>query len=147
MSKMIPWLLLMSVLANGFMAGILFNRHPGPPPHLRREAVIEQMLGVLSPPDAEILRQAAAAEPPSKGPPPPWEMDEFRAKVASLMMAEPFDEAAFRTLFEEFRRNREQMLEGLGNILIRALPQMSAEGRRRLAQIRPQEHMPPPERN
>lgn len=145
---MFPWLLLVSVLMNGFLAGILFNRPFGPPPRPPRpEAIIEQMLSVLSPPDAEILRRAAALEPASMGPPPPWEMDEFRAKMAKLMMAEPFDEAAFGTLSEEFRRNRERTADGVGNILIRALPQMSADGRRRLAQMRPPDHMRPPERN
>lgn len=147
MSKVIPWLLFASVLVNGFLAGLLFNQHPGPSgPPRRPGEMIEKMASVLSPADAEILRAAAATELLSHEPPPHWEMEEFRRKTAELMMAEPFDEAAFKTHMEEFRQRRERMNDGLGNILTQALPKISAEGRRRLAQLHPPEPMPPPPR-
>ncbi len=141
MNKKLLWLLLASLAANVFLGvtvGMHFSRGPkGPPP--RPERLLEEMADVLPPEDARVLRAAMEAHRTDFS----ESRDEPRRhheQIRLALMAEPFDVEAFRRASSEFRAKRERMGDRLDVVLIEALPKMSPEGRKRLAEFRP----PPP---
>ena len=140
-----PWLLVASLAANGFLAGMLLvgrpPHPPGPPPG--PHDVVEQMAAILPAADAGILRQAAADQGVD-GPPQPGDFDDDHRRATELMAAETFDTAAFSQLVAAFAAKREQAGDRVGKMLVQALPRMSLEGRRALANLRPPPPGPPP---
>lgn len=131
-----PWILAASLIVNGFLAGYVLSHHPGGPPPReppRPGNLIEQMASRLPPEDARILMQAARDQRLLEG--PPEEFKAFRQKSSELMAAEKFDAAAFRALTEEFSAKLHKNGDRVGSTLLQALPQMSLEGRRALAQF------------
>ncbi|MBR9971455.1 periplasmic heavy metal sensor [Magnetospirillum sulfuroxidans] len=127
-----PWILIASLVGNGFLIGVLVangpGHQPGPPPPY---GIIERMAEVLPADDARILKQAAADQGLAAG--PDDDMGAFHRRTQELMRAETFDAAAFRQLIAEFSSKREQAGDRIGKTLIDALPRMSWAGRRALA--------------
>jgi uncharacterized membrane protein len=143
-SKPWLWLLVGSLALNAFLAVTVstfllrgprpsFDGPPGPP---RPDMMIRDMANELPEADARILRQAYEAHRAELAPPP---SDGFH-RMEQTLQAEPFDVAAFREAAREFRANQERQHVALSDILAEALPQMSQEGRNRLAHHR----RPPP---
>lgn len=138
MNKKLYWFLTLSLACNVFL-GALVGTHlahgpKGGPP--RPERILDDMVQVLPPADAGILRTAIEAhrgelvgevEPPFQ-------------KLRQVLSTEPFDLDAFKKVESEFRAKRELVGAVIGQVMVEALPKMSAEGRKRLAEFRP----PPP---
>ncbi|MGE5517209.1 MAG: periplasmic heavy metal sensor [Bacteroidota bacterium] len=137
-SKPWLWLLVASLALNVFLgvsAGTRFLREPKGPP--RPEGMILEMAEALPEADARILRQAldARRDELSPGEDPKKRFDEMRA----VLRAEPFDPEAFERVSSEFRAKHERGGRIIGEILMDALPRMSPEGRKALA-----DRPPPP---
>lgn len=130
------WLLVASLAANGFLAGMLLTPHPdkpfGPPPP---DGLLNHMTSVLSEHDAHILRQVAKEQGLTDQ--PPDDFDDFHRRANDMMHQEHFDAAAFAQLVDEFAAKRQQAGDLIGRMLVHALPQMSLEGRRAIADLRP----------
>jgi len=130
------WLLVASLAANGFLAGMLLTPHPqkpfGPPPP---DGLLNHMASVLSEQDARILRQVAKEQGLTGQPPDDFE--DFHRRANEMMRQESFDAAAFAQLVDEFAVKREKAGDLIGRMLVHALPQMSLEGRRAIADLRP----------
>lgn len=139
-SKPTLWLLVASLAGNvffGVMTGTHFFRPPPGPP--RPERMIEEMAETLPAADARILRETLDAKRgvlTEEGDRP----QEFRERVRQILLTEPFDPEAFKRLISEFHARRERTAVVLNDILAEALPRMSLEGRKTLADFRP----PPP---
>lgn len=132
-----PWILTASLLANGFLAGVLVVDRPPPPAPPKPGDIVEKMAATLSADDARILRQAAADQGLQ-------DLDRDQSQqhqhIGTLMRAEPFDAAAFRQAVTALADRREQAGDRIGKTLIQAIPQMSAAGRQALSRLGP----PPP---
>lgn len=134
MSRLVPWLLIASLVVNGFLVGLLAAGRPFmPPPGL--EAIVDHFARILPDADARILRQAADREM-TRTEGSDLSMVQFRRRMAAIMESDPFDSAGFATLTAEFRRERERRAAALDSTLAAALPRLSLEGRRRLAEMR-----------
>lgn len=139
-SKPWLWLLVASLALNvyfGVVVGTHFFRGPkGPPPG--PGMMILDMAEALPEADARILRQTYEAHKAefAQEPGPPHGFDRMR----DVLAADPFGLQAFLRVESEFRANRERDGAVIGTILAEALPQMSADGRKRLA------NRPPPPR-
>lgn len=133
------WLLVASLAANGFLAGMLLTPHPqksfAPPPP---DGLLKHMTSVLSEQDARILRRVAAEQGLDQH--QPDDFDDFHRRANQMMRQENFDAVAFAQLVDEFAAKRQQAGDLIGRMLVHALPQMSQEGRRAIADLRP----PPP---
>lgn len=138
MNKKVLWLLLASLAANVFLGvavGTSFSRGPkGPPP--RPDRMLEEMASILPSSDAQILRQAMESRrgeltADEGGPPRPFE------DIRRVLSAEPFDVDEFVRVNSEFRAKHERIGAIIGEVLTEALPRMSPEGRKRLAEFRP----------
>ena len=137
------WLLVASVALNVFLGvtvGTHFFRDPpkGPPP--RPGMMILDMAETLPPDDARILRQAFEVHreqfPPDSGTPHGFE------RMRDVLTAEPFDLEAYLCMESEFRASREREGAMIGALLADALPQMSPEGRKRMADRPPRPPRP-----
>lgn len=139
-SKPWLWLLVASLALNVFLGvslGTHFFRGPkGPPP--RPEGMLLDMAEALPEADARILRQALEARRSelSTDENPKGRFDEMRA----VLSAEPFDPKAFERVSSEFRAKHERNARIIQEILTEAVPRMSPEGRKALA------NRPPPPR-
>jgi hypothetical protein len=124
MNKKVLWILMLSLAANvffGVMVGSQAFRGPkGPPP--RPERILEEMAATLPSADAAILPDA-----------PFRQHERFR----QALLAEPFDVEEFRRINDEFHARRERMGRIIDAVLSEAVPKISPEGRRRLAEFRP----------
>lgn len=136
-SKAFSWALLASLTVNVFLAAVVVSqwRHPFPPPP-RADQIIQDMIGVLPPQDAKILSQilqehqaalAALAATPRRG----------HEEIRLSLTAEPFDIAAFQKTMRDLRARQEQEGRLIELIMEEALPHLSSEGRRRLAELEP----------
>lgn len=141
-SKLTLWLLVASLAGNVFFGAVmsapLFRPPPRPP---QPERIVEEMAESLPAADARILREALDAKrgalaEEGDGP------REFHERTRQVLLAEPFDPDSFRRLTSEFHARRERVGTIIGDILVEALPRMSPEGRKALADFRP----PPPPR-
>lgn len=133
------WLLVASLAANGFLAGMLLTPHPGktfglPQPN----GLLDHMTSVLSAEDARILRRVAAEQGVDQH--QPEDFEEFKRRATGMMRQENFDADGFAKLVDDFAAKRQQAGDLIGRMLVHALPQMSLEGRRAIADLRP----PPP---
>lgn len=141
MNKKLLWLLLASLAANvflGVVVGIHLSRGPkGPPP--RPERILDEMADILPAEDARILRAAMEAHR-NDFIEPRDEPRRHHEQMRQALVAEPFDVEAFRRATSDFRAKRERMGAHIDDVLIDALPKISPEGRKRLAEFRP----PPP---
>lgn len=137
------WLLVASLALNVFLGaamGTHFFRGPKPPP--RPGMIVLDMAEGLPEADARILRQAYEARrselevnaDPGRG------FEEMRRAVS----AEPFDSAAFLRVTSEFRARQDRMHRVTSEILADALPRLSPEGRKRLAERPPPGDRRPP---
>jgi|AGTN01.1.fsa_nt_gi hypothetical protein len=136
------WLLVASLALNVFLGVTLGMRafHAPPPP--RPERAIEEMARSLPAADAQILRDALNTH---RGVLEGEEDDDprqYHERMRRILLAEPFDAEAFRQMASEFHARRERVGSVLGEILADALPRMSPEGRKAMADFRP----PPPPR-
>lgn len=146
-SKPWLWLLVASLALNVYFGAVVGThffrdpRGPGPGPGPGRPGMmILDMAGSLPEPDARILRQAYEAHK-SQFPDEPGQPRGFE-RMREILAADPFDLEAFLKEESEFRANRAREGAVIGTILAEALPKMSDEGRKRLADHRP----PPPPR-
>lgn len=140
-----PLVLIASLVANGFLGGVVLSQRPLPHPQPPRPGgIIEQMTKILTPADAAVLKQAADEQGLLGDAGPEKDFEEFHRRTSALMLADPFDVEAFRQLIAEFTAKREQAGDRIGKTLIQALPQMSAQGRHALANLRPAPPGPPP---
>lgn len=131
-----------------FLGGYLLGRRPpfggpppGPPGPMR---LLEHMAERLPPDDAALLRAAIEGNRP--------EMDElarrhreFPDRIRTVLLAEPFDPQALARLFEEQDRREAQVRDHVQSVLIKVAAAMSPEGRRRIAEFRPDDRRPPPD--
>lgn len=138
-SKPTLWLLVASLALNVFLGVVIGTHLLTPPPPPRPERMIEEMAEALPAADARILREVLNAKRDTlaegRGDP-----RQFHERFRQILLTEPFDMEAFKRLESEFRANREHVGTVLGGILAEALPRMSPEGRKALADFRP----PPP---
>ena len=132
-----PWILTASLLANGFLAGMLVVDRPPPPGPPKPGDIVEKMAAGLPAADARILRQAAGDQGLHDI---DRDQSEQHQRIGALMRAEPFDAEAFRQAVTELANRREQAGDRVGKTLIQAIPQMSAAGRQALSRLGP----PPP---
>lgn len=140
--KLSLWLLVASLALNVFLAVAVGTRFFLPPPSPPGpERIIEEMAQSLPASDAQILRAALDAHRGSldDGKDDPRRHHE---RMRQILLTEPFDSEAFLNLTSEFHARRERVGEVLGEILADALPRLSPEGRKALADFRP----PPPPR-
>lgn len=141
---LLPWALLLSLAVNVFLLSAFLARpdHPMPPPPRNPISMLESMAERLPPADGAILRAAIAAETQKSGqlpddrPPGP-------GRLQTAMAADPFDAEKFRQEAQAMNNERLAVSEAMTRIFLDALPRMSAEGRRRVADFRPP---PPPQR-
>ncbi|MGE4280254.1 MAG: periplasmic heavy metal sensor [Magnetospirillum sp.] len=130
------WLLVVSLAANGFLAGMLLAPHPdkpfGPPPP---DGLLNHMASVLSADDARILRKVATEQGVDQH--EPEDFEEFHRRANAMMRQEHFDAQGFANLVDEFAAKRQKAGDLIGRMLVHALPQMSLEGRRAIADLRP----------
>lgn len=136
--------LLLSLGANMFLGGFLLGHRPppfGPPPgggppdpaHM-----VERVAARLSPDDAAILRRALDANRDL------FEEErrrrrEFPDRLRAALKAEPFDPKALLRIFEENDREEAQSRGRIAAALVASVAAMSPEGRRRMADFRPQD--------
>lgn len=141
MNKKVLWILMLSLAANvffGVMVGSHFFRGPkGPPP--QPAGLLEEMANVLTPTDAAILRGAMETHRNDLTEPPDARFHQHD-RMRQVLLAEPFDVEAFRRINSEFHARHERMGRVIGEVLSDAVPKMSPDGRKRLAEFRP----PPP---
>jgi len=137
MRRAFPWLLMLSVAANVFMVALLVARPHHPPPHPPRGplGMIEEMSERLPAADSALLRQALAHEIQRLGT-LPQDVPPGPGRLQALMGANPFDPVRFRQEAEAIQAERNAMSESLTRIFLEALPAMSAEGRRKVADFR-----------
>lgn len=131
-SKPWLWLLVASLALNVFLgvfAGTHLFRGPKEPP--RPEMMILDMAENLPEPDARILRQAFEAHKKAF----PTDDDPRRGfdRMRQILSTEPFDLEAFRKASSEFRAKQDRFGATITDILADALPAMSPEGRKALA--------------
>jgi Spy/CpxP family protein refolding chaperone len=117
---------------------------PGGPHH-----IVDRLAGLLSEPDATVLRQAFAAEP-LLARSPRQAMGDDRQRMRAALRAEPFDPAALAAAVERGHSERDTFDQAIGRALIKAATALSPEGRRVLAEHGgppgpPPEHGGPPE--
>lgn len=145
-----PWVLTVSLLANGFLAGMLFvHDHdrrgppPGPPPSPFN--IIERMAEDLPAADARILRDVAHGLDMNQE---ESEEGAMHDRIRTLLLAESFDTQAFQDAITEFGKKRQNAGDRVGQVLVEALPKMSLQGRRILAEMGPPPKGPkgPPDR-
>lgn len=137
-AKPVLWLLVASLAVNVFLGatvGTHLLREPKGPP--RPGQMLEDMAGALPPADAQILRQAMEVHREELRPEDDNPQQQHE-KMRRILAADPFDLDAFKQFTSEFRARRDRVGETIGNVLADALPRMSREGRKRLAD------MPPP---
>jgi len=136
-----PWrarLLFLSVAANLFAAALIGAhfvlrpppRPPGPP---RPEVIIERMARDLPPDDAARFRAATTPRLPQFAA-ARARMEQARAELARAMAQTPYDEGAVRTAMQAWQAAWLAMSEDLGANMLRALSELSPDGRRRLAE-------------
>ncbi|HTH16163.1 MAG TPA: periplasmic heavy metal sensor [Magnetospirillum sp.] len=138
MNKKLIWALLASLTANvffGVVIGIHLSQGPKPPPH-RPGQMLEDMVEILPPADAALLRTAMDAHRAELSEPREHPREHLE-RMRQALLAEPFDIQVFRQVDAEFRASRERTGAAIGEVLAEALPQMSPEGRKRLADFRP----------
>lgn len=142
--KAFSWALLASLTVNVFLAAIVATqwRHPFPPPP-RADRIIQDMIDVLPPQDAEILsktlqKHRSALDALDVSP------RRDHADIRRAMTAEPFDIAAFQKIMLDLRARQEQEGRFIELVMNEALPHLSAEGRRRLADLEPKPRDAPP---
>lgn len=135
MNKKVVWLLVLSLAGNVFL-GVVVGTHlargsKGNPP--RPVQMLEEMAQILPPADASILRAAMAARRTDLAEPaaPPFQ------RMRQVLAAEPFDLEAFTRINREFHARNERVGAVIAQVLTEALPKMSSDGRKRLAEFRP----------
>lgn len=138
--------LLLSLGANMFLGGFILGHRPppfgpppppgGPPPDPAR--MVERVASQLAPEDAAILRRALNANR-SLFEDELRRRHEFPNRLRAALKAEPFDPKALLAVFEENDREEAQLRERIAAALVGAAAAMSPEGRRRMAEFRPQE--------
>lgn len=160
------WLLPVSILINLFLAGAVvalalpmlsgppprppFGAHgptgPGGPrgpdgpdrpgkPH-GPLAMVERMAESLPPADAAILREAVASRSEAMQA-ADKEMRSFPDRLRDALDNEPFQIDVLKSVFTEGRAARMAMEDALSTSIVEATQRMSAEGRHRLADWRP----------
>lgn len=133
------WLLVASLALNVFLGvslGTHFFRGPKAPP--RPDGMLQDMAEALPEADARILRQAIEAHKSafSERNDPKQHFDAMR----QILQTEPFDPDAFARLSSEIRASHDRHSQAINDVLLEAVPKMSPEGRKALA------NRPPPPR-
>ncbi|MCW2235745.1 periplasmic heavy metal sensor [Azospirillum canadense] len=136
--RWMPIALVGSLGLNLFLGGFVLARHHhpgGPPPPPDR--FIEHMASTLPDADAAILRRALADHREALAA-DHRRRDAFPHQLQAAIAAEPFDPKALASLFADHDRAEMQSRETLQQAVIAAVSAMSAEGRHRLANFRPE---------
>lgn len=136
-----PWFLLvgslaLNMLAGGFVVAHTFRPPPPPPgPEHVVERFVDEVSARLSPADAAILRKALDDARPL--------FVRFRAareevvpRLRTELMAEPFDPARLKVLFESIHTNDAALRKEFEARVADILSRLSPEGRLRLAESR-----------
>lgn len=134
--RWMPVALIGSLGLNLFLGGFLLARphhHGGPP---SPEHFVERMAATLPDADAAILRRSVANHRDDLAA-DHKRREEFPQRIQTILSAEPFDPKALAALFAEHDRAEQDSRETLQKALIEATTAMSAEGRHRLANFRP----------
>lgn len=137
-----PWFLLvgslaLNMLAGGFVVAHAFRPPPPPPggPEHLLERFVDDVSQRLSPADAAILRKAMDDARPlfvrihvSR--------EEFAPRLRMALMAQPFDPAGLKALFESIHANDATLRREFESRVVDTLSRLSPEGRLRLAESR-----------
>ena len=114
--------------------------HPGPPPDPTQ--LVARLADGLPEADGRILRLALKSEgltPDHRSFEPEAVLDQARA----AMHAEPFDPAVLAAVLHKGLSDRDAVDQAIVRAVVSSATAMSAEGRRRLAELRCH-HLPPP---
>ncbi|MBY6264511.1 periplasmic heavy metal sensor [Azospirillum sp. 412522] len=136
-----PWFLLvgslaLNMLAVGFVVAHSF-RPPPPPggPERMLERFVDDVSQQLSPADAGVLRKALDDARPlfirmhvSR--------EEFPPRLRTALMAQPFDPADVKALFDTVHANDAALRNEVETRIVETLSRLSPEGRLRLAESR-----------
>lgn len=137
-----PWFLLvgslaLNMLAGGFVVAHSFRPPPPPPggPDQMLERFVDDVSQRLSPADAAVLRKALDDARPlfvrirvSR--------EEFIPRLRTALMAQPFDAAGLKTLFDRVHANDAALRSEIEARFVDTLSRLSPEGRLRLAESR-----------
>ncbi len=138
------WAFPLSLAVNVFLLAVIgvheFHRPHGPP---NPEHFINHLASVLPKADAVILRQVFATEPLLHWEPHGPGGDDMEP-VRQALRAYPFDPTALRVAFETGHAQRDTRDQAVGRVLVTVATAISAEGRRRLADLRGPPGPPPP---
>ena len=137
-SRLLGGLLLGSLILNLFLGGILIGRV-----QLRHETggesiaerIIERMASTLPEDDGKILRTVFHARQASIGS-LTADLEKAHDEVRRVLRAEPLDQQALQTAFAAVRLRRQALHGAVHEVVIEAAPQLSPQGRRKLAEWR-----------
>jgi uncharacterized membrane protein len=131
--------LLVSLGANLFLGGIVVGRGVrGQAPLLTEAGMrvgVERMLRTLPDEDRRIVKQMFDEQRPQVK----ERFEALRAArrtVAQTLQAEPFDKVAFATAYDDVRERSVALQDSLLGIVKEAVPLLSSEGKRALAEGR-----------
>jgi uncharacterized membrane protein len=135
-------ILVLSLAANLFFAGLFVTRHAfGPPrgPDSMLARLIGELGAHLSDPDRATLQRvfdAHQAEIKQRS----AQAMQSRAGIRAAMVAEPFDPAALTAAVDEASARDQAMRRAIEHMLLEAATQVSPDGRGKLAAWRPLQH-------
>src|SRR5271168_4464560 len=135
--QLLRWALLVSLALNLFFIGLAATQAVRSgieaPGHFKPGLRLDAMVDTLPAADGAKLRHALDAE-----------MDKVAAANAAYRKAqdaarqalstEPFDRLAFETALADIRGRREELQKAWQAVVVKAAPDMSADGRRRLGE-------------
>jgi uncharacterized membrane protein len=127
--------LLLNVFLGSVLVGRMQSRPPQPAPEQKSDRIIERMASTLPESDGKILRSVSQSRQTSFAG-LTAEVEKARDEVRRILRAEPFDQAALQAAFAEVRQRRQAVHEAIHAVLIEAAPQLSPEGRQKLAEWR-----------
>ena len=142
------WLLPLSLSLNVLLATAAAVHLLKGPPHRPPPGpahIIDHVTGILSPADAAIVRAAFDRHKAE------LERNETLAqtlpeRLSAILRVDPLDEASLRVVVTEGRAAHSLMDDALTDTLLESAPKISAEGRARLADMRPPGPPGPPPR-
>ncbi len=141
-----PVALMLSLAVNFFFAGLAVSHvgRPPPPPHgpPGPEGFLLRLAETLPSEDAAILHRALDANRATIRAERDVR-DSFPQRLRAALLTEPFDPQALMAVFETTDQQERALRQRVQASLAEAAAAMSPEGRRRMAEFRPQRHGPP----
>ena len=130
--------LFISLALNIFVAGWVAGHRMGPPGGMGEAGIrigIQRVLRFLPPDDKPVVEAMFEAERPNiRG--QFQALREARKKVADILRAPDFDQAAFESAYGEMRQRSADVQNAIHALIVAAVPKLSPAGRRALADAR-----------